>query len=81
MNLSTSSDNDFELRGVFLDIHKAFDEMWHDGIICQLKQNGIKGKLLYLLMDFLKNLQKSCFEWSVLIMDKGEYRHSTGNQF
>ena len=60
----TSSDNDLELRGVFLDIPKTFDEMWHDGIICQLKQNGIKGKLLCLLMDFLKNLQKELF-WMV----------------
>ena len=32
-----SFDNDFEVRGVFLDISKAFDKVWHDGIISKLK--------------------------------------------
>ena len=41
--------------GVFLDILKAFDEVWHKGIIFKLKQNGISGKLLSVLSDFLKD--------------------------
>ena len=28
-----SFDRTYEVRGVFLDISKAFDEVWHDGII------------------------------------------------
>ena len=32
--------------------------MWHDGLIYKLKQNGIKDKLLCLLIDFLKNHQQ-----------------------
>ena len=28
-----SFDDGFELRSVFLDISKAFDKVWHDGII------------------------------------------------
>ena len=40
--------------GVFLDILKAFDKVWHKGIIFKLKQNGISGKLLSVLSDFLK---------------------------
>ena len=43
------------MRGVFLDISKAFDKAWHKGIIFKLKQNGISGKLLSVLSDFLKD--------------------------
>ena len=48
-------DDGFEVRGVFLDISKAFDKVWHEGIIWKLKQNGISGKLLSVLSDFLKD--------------------------
>ena len=44
----------FEVRSVFLDISKAFDKMWHYGIIYKLTQNGISGNLLNLLEDFFK---------------------------
>ena len=44
----------FEVSGVFLDISKAFDKVWHNGIIFKLKQNGISSKLVSVLSDFLK---------------------------
>ena len=47
--------NGFEVRGVFLDISKAFDKVWHKGLICKLKQNGIAGNLLNTLANFLKD--------------------------
>ena len=47
--------NGFEVRGVFLNISKAFNKVWHEGIIFKLKQNGISGKLLSDLSDFLKD--------------------------
>ena len=50
-----SFDDGFEVRGVFLDISKAFDKVWHKGIIFKLQQNGISGKLLCVLSDFLKD--------------------------
>ena len=37
-----------EVRAVFLDISKAFDKVWHDGLIFKLKQNGISGSLIKL---------------------------------
>ena len=40
---------------VFLHILKAFDKVWHEGIIHNLKRNGISGDLLSLLTGFLRN--------------------------
>ena len=33
---------------------KAFDKVWHKGLIFKLKQNGISGNLLNTLTNFLK---------------------------
>ena len=41
-----------EVRGVFLDISKAFDKVWYDGLIYKLKRNGITGDLLRLYKAF-----------------------------
>ena len=41
-----SFDDGFEVRGVFLDISKTFDKVWHNGLIYKLKQNGVAGDLL-----------------------------------
>ena len=46
-------DEGYEVRAVFLDILKAFDKVWHDGLIFKLEQNRISGKLLRLIKDFL----------------------------
>ena len=32
-----SFDKGFEVRSVFLDISKAFDKVWHEGLIFKLK--------------------------------------------
>ena len=48
-----SFDDGLETRGVFLDISKAFDKVWHEGLLFKLKQNGISGKLLNVITDFL----------------------------
>ena len=37
-----------DTRGVFLDISKAFDIVWHDGIIFKLQSCGISSSLLSL---------------------------------
>ena len=41
-----------ETHGVFLDISKAFDRVWHDGLIFKLKQNGVSGNLFQLIKSF-----------------------------
>ena len=42
-----------KVRGVFLDISKAFDRVWHEGLLFKLRQNRISGKLITLIKDFL----------------------------
>ena len=46
-------DDGHEVRGVFLDISKAFDRVWHEGLLFKLRQNGISGELITLIKDFL----------------------------
>ena len=36
-----SFDKVFKVRGVFLDILKTFDKVWHEGFIFKLKENSI----------------------------------------
>ena len=54
-NIYKSFDEGYEVRGVFLDISKAFDKVWHDGLIFKLQENGISGNLLNVLKHFLTN--------------------------
>ena len=44
-----------EVRGVFLDLSKAFDKVWHEGLLCKLKNNEINGNALQLIESFLHN--------------------------
>ena len=44
-----------EVRAVFLDISKAFDKVWHDGLLIKLNQNGISVGLLKLFENYLHN--------------------------
>ena len=47
-----------ETRAVFLDISKAFDKVWHDGLLFKLKSYGISGCLFTLkhFMDWLQSV-------------------------
>ena len=57
---------------MFLDISKAFDKVWHEGLIFKLKQNGIEGVLLTLLTSYLSNrnqrvvLNDTKSEWGII---------------
>ena len=42
-----------ETCGVFLDMSKAFDKVWHQGLIFKLKSVGVSDSLLNLLESFL----------------------------
>ena len=43
------------VRSVYLNISKAFDRVWHDGLIYKLKRCGVSGQLLSLIQSFLKD--------------------------
>ena len=64
-----SFDQWYEVRGVYLDISKAFDKVWHGSLIFKLEQNGISGELLRLIKDFLSDrkqrvvLNGQCSSW------------------
>ena len=40
-----------DVRGVFLDISKAFDKVWHEGLLFRLEPYGIGGELLNRFKD------------------------------
>jgi hypothetical protein len=42
-----------EVRAIFCDISKAFDRVWHRGLIHKLKVNGLSGVLLNWFQDYL----------------------------
>ena len=54
-NICKSFDDGYEVKGVFLDISKAFDKVWHDALTFKLQDYGILGNLLKVLKHFLRN--------------------------
>ena len=44
-----------DVRSVYLDISKAFDRVWDEGLLYKLRRNGISGRLLLLIERFLAN--------------------------
>ena len=59
-----------EVRAVFLDISRAFDKVWAEGLIFKLKRIGIEGDMINILISFLANrkqrvtLDGVCSEWA-----------------
>ena len=53
IHASFDSRNSFEERSVFLDISKTFDKVWHEGLVCKLKQNGVAGNAINFLINYL----------------------------
>ena len=60
---------ELEVHGIFLDICKAIDKVWHDGLIFKLHQNGIFSEMVNILEDFLSDRKKrvvlngQCSSW------------------
>ena len=48
-----------------MDISKAFDKVWHEGIIFKLEQNGITDNLLKLFENYLSDReQRVVLNWT-----------------
>ena len=62
-----------EVRSVFLDISKAFDKLWHEGLLFKLRSMGISGELYNLLGNYLSGrfqrviLNGQTFPWRPVI--------------
>ena len=50
-----SFDDGCEVRGVFLNISKAFDKVWYEDLLLELRLHGILENLLKIKEDFLAN--------------------------
>ena len=46
------------MRSVFLDISKAFDKVWHEGLIFKLNSYSTEGELLSLLKNYPQNREQ-----------------------
>ena len=57
-----SMNEGYEIQGAVLDISKAFDKVWHKGLVFKLKQNGISGNSLNILEIFLRTRK----QWVIL---------------
>ena len=65
-NICQAFDNNMFSCIVFCDVSKAFDRVWHKGLMFTLRQNGVEGKLLEWLNSYLSQRRqkvciKSCF--------------------
>ena len=57
-NIFKTFDSNEEIRAVFLDISRAFDRVWHEGLIYKLKTIGIKGDMINILNSFLSDREQ-----------------------
>ena len=55
IHYSFNNNKSIEVRSVFMDISKAFDKVWHEGLLFKLRQNGVEEPLLNLLTSYLAN--------------------------
>ena len=62
-----------EVRSVYLDMSKAFDKVWHEGLLHKLVQNGIDGHILEFFKSYLSNrkqrvvLNGHCSDWAPIL--------------
>ena len=54
-NICKALDNRHEFCIVFFDVSKAFDKVWHKGILFKLYHAGVQGRLLEWLTDYPSN--------------------------
>ena len=62
-----------KVRSIFLDITKAFDKVWHKGLLYKPKSFGISGNLLKLIKYYLTGISQrlllngQCSNWQPIL--------------
>ena len=51
--ISSALDNGYITRAIALDISKAFDKVWHEGLLHKVSSYGITGKTFSIIKSFL----------------------------
>jgi hypothetical protein len=69
-NLCSSFDNGVTTQAVYLDITKAFDRVWHRGLLHKLESVGIIGPMLDWFRDYLSNRKQAV----VIRGEKSEFK-------
>jgi hypothetical protein len=69
-NLCSAFDNGLTTQAVFLDITKAFDRVWHRGLLFKLESVGIIGPMLDWCRDYLSNRKQAV----VIRGEKSEFK-------
>ena len=64
--IARASNGSGATRAVVLDISKAFERVWHAGLLHKLKSNGISGQIFGFISSFLSN------RWFWVVVD-GKY--------
>ena len=54
-DICSNLDRNITTQAIFFDISKAFDKVWHRGLISKLNAIGIRGQLLTWFEDYLSN--------------------------
>ena len=66
LEIFKSFDDGWEVRGVFLDISKTFEKVWHEGLLLKLRLKRISGNLLKFMEDFLEiRYHRIVLNWQV----------------
>ena len=60
---------------VFLDVEKAYDSLWIEGLLFKLNQCGIQGKMLNYLQNYLT---ERTFQVRISDIESGEYKMLNG---
>ena len=57
--ISYAKENNSKLFVCFLDVQKAFDSVWHNGLFVKLYEMGIRFNLLRLIMTMYKGMKSA----------------------
>ena len=61
-----------EVRAIFCDFSKAFDRVWHKGLLYKLQTVGITGQLLQWFTDYLNNRKQRVVLQGVFSQGNGQ---------